>query len=56
MNKLTEPSFSKAEFGENFVWGVATAAFQIEGMTRQMAGPHRFGTPFVRKGSYRGRK
>ena len=31
MNELTEPSFSKAEFGENFVWGVATAAFQIEG-------------------------
>ena len=31
MNQLTEPSFSKAEFGENFVWGVATAAFQIEG-------------------------
>ena len=34
MNQLTEPSFSKAEFGENFVWGVATAAFQIEGAAR----------------------
>lgn len=31
MNQLTEPSFSKADFGEKFVWGVATAAFQIEG-------------------------
>ena len=31
MNQLTEPPFSKTEFGENFVWGVATAAFQIEG-------------------------
>ena len=34
MNQLTEPSFSKAEFGDNFVWGVATAAFQIEGAAR----------------------
>jgi len=31
VNQLTEPSFSKVEFGDNFVWGVATAAFQIEG-------------------------
>ena len=34
MNKLTEPSFSRAEFGEDFVWGVATAAFQIEGAAK----------------------
>lgn len=26
-----DPSFSKADFGPNFKWGVATAAYQIEG-------------------------
>ena len=31
MNKSVEPSYSRADFGEDFVWGVATAAFQIEG-------------------------
>lgn len=34
MNQLTEPCFSRADFGENFVWGVATAAFQIEGAAK----------------------
>ena len=34
MNQLTEPCFSKADFGDNFVWGVATAAFQIEGAAK----------------------
>ena len=33
MNVLgnTMPNFTKADFGENFKWGVATAAYQIEG-------------------------
>ncbi len=30
---LPEPPFSKGDFGSNFLWGTATAAFQIEGAT-----------------------
>lgn len=35
MNNLFKPSLNRSLVGENFIWGVATSAFQIEGCTKQ---------------------